>query len=285
MTNAHVVDGQPSITVRVRNADEYDAVLLGGDRVVDIAVLSVCCSDSFDEVPLWEGLKITNPVPWSDNANSAWVGDPLVVVGYPEGSFNLVAASGEILTTIETASGMRVVHDASAEPGSSGSPVLSPDGRLMGVHFAGSVWGEENSFLVPFEEAEYWASRWVPRDDPPGPADAAVPAYRGDVLIRFINDEDLLLVAAASKTYVQNGALLIDRGHGSLSNRGVMNDSQTFYDMGWMTFLSPHTDLQADDFSVRVIVVNDGAVRSVPLQCNRSEASDDSASLFECSAP
>ena len=143
MTNAHVVDVHSSITVRVRNAEEYDAVFLGGDTLVDISVLSMCCSDSFEQIPLGEGLTVTNPVPWSDNAGTAWVGDPLVVVGYPRGSYDLVATSGKIHTYLDTASGRLVVHDAIAEPGNSGSPILSPEGRLMGVHTAGSVWGEE----------------------------------------------------------------------------------------------------------------------------------------------
>ena len=199
ITNAHVVAGQSSITVRVRNAEEYDAVLLGGDRIVDIAVLSVCCSDSFDEIPLEDGLRITNPVPWSDNANSAWTGDPLVVVGYPRGSYDLVATSGKIHTTIDTASGMRIVHDAAAEPGSSGSPILSPEGRLMGVHFAGSAYGGEYSFVVPFDEAAYWSSLWLPRTDP---ADAVVPIHRDDVTIRFTNKGIALLAAAASSVFV-----------------------------------------------------------------------------------
>ena len=231
MTNAHVVDGQPSITVRVRNAEEYDGVLLGRDRIVDIAVLSVCCSDSFEEVSLWEGLKITNPVPWSDNTNSAWTGDPLVVVGYPRGSYDLVATSGKIHTTIETASGTRVVHDAAAEPGSSGSPVLSPDGRLMGVHFAGSIWGEENSFFVPFDEAEYYSSQWLPRTDP---ATAIVPAHQADLTIRFTNKGTDLLAAAASRVHVPSRAFYVELVPDALGyvwyffNQGAMGESEGF---------------------------------------------------------
>ena len=284
MTNAHVVSAQSSITVRVRNAEEYEAVFIGGDHIVDIAVLSVCCSDSFEGIPLGEGLRITNPVPWSDNANSAWVGDPLVVVGYPLGSYDLVATSGKIHTILDTASGTRIVHDAAAEPGNSGSPILSPEGRLMGVHFAGSIWGEKYSFVVPYDEAAYWSSRWVPLDDPPDPTDAAVPAYQGDVIIRFINNEDLLLVAAASKAYVQNGALLIDKGYGQLSNHGAMSDRQVFYNMGWVDAGS-HEDLRADSLSVKLVTVTDGVIGSVPLECERSPLSDDWSSLFACRKP
>ena len=283
MTNAHVLSQSP-ITVRVRNAEEYEAVFLGSDSIVDIAVVSICCSDSFEEIPLEDGLKITNPVPWSDNTDSAWTGDPLVVVGYPRGSYDLVASSGKIHTILDTASGTRVVHDAAAEPGNSGSPILSPDGRLMGVHFAGSIWGDTYSFVVPFDEAAYWASRWTPRADPPDPRDAAVPAYQGDVIIRFINGNEGLLLAAASKAYVQNGALLVEIGYGHLSNLGAMVDRQIFYDMGWLTADS-HENLRADSFSVRLVTVTDGTIGSVPLECKRSTLSDERASLFACSKP
>ena len=207
MTNAHVVADQLSITVRVRNAEEHDAVLLGGDQIVDIAVLSVCCSDSFEEIPLEEGLRITEPAPWSDNANTAWVGDPLVVVGYPRGSYDLVANSGKIHTTINTTSGMRIVHDAVAEPGNSGSPILSPEGRLMGVHFAGSIHGDEYSFVVPFDEAAYWSSLWLPRTDP---AEAVVPVHQGDVTIKFTNKGIALLAAAASSIFVPDRGFEIE---------------------------------------------------------------------------
>ena len=281
MTNAHVVDGQPSITVRVRNADEYDAVLLGGDHIVDIAVLSVCCSDSFEEVPLWEGLKITNLVPWSDNTDSAWTGDPLVVVGYPRGSYDLVATSGEIQTTIETRAGLRVVHDAIAEPGSSGSPVLSPDGRLMGVHFAGSIWGEENSFFVPFDEAEYYSAQWLPRTDP---AAAVVPVHQADVTIRFTNKGTALLAAAASRVHVPDRTLEIEMVPDesgwtwTMYNRGAMNDSQMFYNLVNSAPKWNHIDVRADSFTASLS-------EDVFLECERSPLSDDWASLFTCRNP
>ena len=281
MTNAHVVDGQSSITVRVRNADEYDAVLLGGDRIVDIAVLSVCCSDSFEEVSLWEGLKITNPVPWSDNTNTAWTGDPLVVVGYPRGSYDLVATSGEIQTTIETGAGLRVVHDAPAEPGSSGSPVLSPDGRLMGVHFAGSIWGEENSFFVPFDEAEYYSAQWLPRSDP---AAAAVPAHQADVTIRFTNKGTTLLAAVASSTPVPDRAFEIEMvpdaaGYvWTMFNHGAMDNGEEFHKLLNYAPNWNHEDLQADSFAASLS-------EGVFLECERSPLSNDWASIFTCRNP
>ena len=255
MTNAHVVAAQSSITVRVRNAEEYDAVFLGGDRIVDIAVLSMCCSDSFEEIPLGEGLKITNPVPWSDNANSAWVGDPLVVVGYPRGGYDLVASSGKIHTTINTTSGMRVVHDAVAEPGNSGSPILSPEGRLMGVHFAGSIHGEKYSFVVPFDEAAYWSSQWLPRTNP---ADAALPAHQGDVTIRFTNKGNALLAAAASSVYVPDRALEIEMVPDSagwtwtMYNVGAISESQEFYNLINSAPKWKHEDVHADSFVARL---------------------------------
>ena len=288
MTNAHVVSAQPSITVRVQNAEEYDAVFLGGDPTVDIAVLSVCCSDSFEEMPLGEGLKIANPVPWSDNSNNAWVGDPLVVVGYPLGSYDLVARSGEILTTINTTSGMRVIHNANAEPGNSGSPVLSPEGRLMGVHFAGSIWGEENSFMVPFEEVEYWSSLWLPGTDP---TDAAVSADQGDVTIRFTNKGIALLAAAASSVYVSDRAFEIEMVPDSsgytwtMFNREEMSDSQVFYELISYAPNWRHEDVHLDSFVARLSAEPDGASTGVQLKCERSALSDEWASLFACRRP
>ena len=288
MTNAHVVDVQSSITVRVRNAEEYDAVFLGGDHIVDIAVLSVCCSDSFEEIPLGEGLKITNPVPWSDNANSAWVGDPLVVVGYPRGSYDLVASSGKIHTTINTTSGMRVVHDAVAEPGNSGSPILSPEGRLMGVHFAGSIHGEKYSFVVPFDEAAYWSSQWLPRTNS---TDAAVPVHQGVVSIRFTNKGLDLLAAAASSVYVPDRALEIEMVPDSagwtwtMYNVGAISESQEFYKLINSAPKWKHEDVHADSFVARLSAEPDGASDGVQLECERSVLSDEWSTTFTCGRP
>ena len=284
MTNAHVVAAQSSITVRVRNAEEYDAVLLGGDSMVDIAVLSMCCSDSFAEIPLEEGLKITNPVPWSDNADSAWVGDLLVVVGYPLGSYDLVASSGKIHTT----SGMRVVHDAVAEPGNSGSPILSPEGRLMGVHFAGSAWGEKYSFVVPFDEAAYWSSQWLPGTDP---ADAAVPVHHGVVTIRFTNKGLALLAAAASSVHVPDRAFEIEMvpdfaGYTwTMYNRGAMSENEVFYNLINYAPKWKHEDVRADSFAARLSTEPDGVSDGVHLECERSALSDEWSTIFACSRP
>ena len=255
MTNAHVVADQSSITVRVRNAEEYDAVLLGGNRIVDIAVLSVCCSDSFEEIPLEDGLRITDPVPWSDNANTAWVGDPLVVVGYPLGSYDLVFSSGKIYTMLDTASGTRIVHDAVAEPGNSGSPILSPEGRLMGVHFAGSAYGDEYSFVVPFDEAAYWSSLWLPRTDP---ADAVVPIHQDDVTIRFTNKGIALLAAAASSVFVPDRGFEIEMAPDSsgyvwtMFNNDAMREDQVFYNLVNSAPNWKHEDVGVDSFEARL---------------------------------
>ena len=216
------------------------------------------------------------------------MGDSLVVVGYPLGGYDLVATSGEILTTINTTSGMRVVHDAIAEPGNSGSPVLSPDSRPMGVHFAGSIWGEENSFMVPFEEAEYWSSQWLPGTDP---ADAAVPIHQSDVTIKFTNKGDALLAAAASRVYVPDRAFEIEMVPDSsgwtwtMYNRGEMSESQVFYNLINSAPKWKHEDVQADSFVARLSAEPDGASDGVQLECERSALSDDWGTLFACSRP
>lgn len=255
MTNAHVVAAQPSITVRVRNAEEYDAVLLGGDQIVDIAVLSVCCSDSFEHIPLGEGLRTDDPAPWSDNTNIASAGAELVVVGYPRGSYELVATTGKIRIWIDTGAGRKVIHDADTEPGSSGSPILSPDGRLMGVHYAGSIQDEEDSYMVPFEEAAYWSSQWVPGSDP---ADAAVPVHQGDVTIRFANKGTYLLAAAASRGFVPDRGFEIEMAPDSsgsvwtMFNNDAMSEDQGFYNLVNAAPNWKHEDVSVDSFVARL---------------------------------
>ena len=287
MTNAHVVDGPSRITVRVQNAEEYDAVLLGRDPLVDLAILSMCCSDSFEHIPLGDGLRTDDPAPWSDNTNIASAGADLVVVGYPLGSYELVATTGKIRTWIDTAEGRKVIHDADTEPGNSGSPILSPDGRLMGVHFAGSIQGEEYSYMVPFEEAEYWSSQWLPGSDPAG---AAVPDYQGDVAIRFTSSGTSLLAAASSFRDVPKRTFWIEMEPDTSGwewyffNHEVIVAEQGFFGLANFASNWKHEDVNVDSFAA-LLGADDEGNGGVQLDCVRSSASDDWSTIFTCSRP
>jgi S1-C subfamily serine protease len=69
-------------------------------------------------------------------------GTPVWVAGYPEGD-HLTVTSGEVLNTLSGSpyglSGPVLAISAPVQPGSSGSPLLDADGKVVGVVFARDV--------------------------------------------------------------------------------------------------------------------------------------------------
>lgn len=131
MTNAHVVAGvaQPSVTVR---GDTYDATVVYYDPSMDVAVLRV------------PGLTARALAFEPDAAQ----GQSAAVLGFPEnGPFDARAArirseqrlrSPDIYGTTQV---VREVHALRAlvRSGNSGGPVISEQGRVIGVVFAASL--------------------------------------------------------------------------------------------------------------------------------------------------
>ena len=123
-TNYHVVEEADSLEVTVRNANSYEALLLGWDADRDVAVLAICCSEDFAALS-WE------------EASPA-VGAQVVAVGYPDGgSANRVTATiGEVAEgdSLSELHGY-IRHTAPLNPGNSGGPLFSmPDAKVLGIN-------------------------------------------------------------------------------------------------------------------------------------------------------
>ena len=125
MTASHAGDDPTEdIIVRVHDEDYYVGTLLRRDPVRDLAVVTICCGD-FTAAEFGS----------SDDIN---VGDDLIVVGYPYG-FNLVgpASATKGIVSAKPFSFVRdrlaVQTDAALNPGYSGSPFMSLDGRVVAI--------------------------------------------------------------------------------------------------------------------------------------------------------
>jgi putative serine protease PepD len=128
VTNAHVVDGAESITVRFANGDEVEATLVGKDDSTDLAVLEV-------DVPASQ----LEPLELGSSA-AVEVGDAVVAIGSPfgyEGSVTagIVSALGR---TIDAPNGFAISGalqtDAAINHGNSGGPLLDSTGKVIGVN-------------------------------------------------------------------------------------------------------------------------------------------------------
>ena len=123
VTNHHVVDSVAEVTVTVNDSTEYRGTVLGTDPVRDLAVVRICCG-AFRTLSF-------------GSASGLEPGDEVVAIGYALG------LSGEASITRGIVSAMRYVNslrsdviqtDAAFNPGNSGGPMLTMDGRIVGIN-------------------------------------------------------------------------------------------------------------------------------------------------------
>ena len=140
VTNEHVIAGASSVQVRVRDSVTYQATMLGWDAGRDLAVLSICC-DTFQAVPFTENYEINT-------------GIEVLVIGYPDGRVQGDATvTRGIISAIGTheyySYGNIIQTDAAMNPGNSGGPVFSLDGKVVGIATLGYDDREALGFAIP----------------------------------------------------------------------------------------------------------------------------------------
>jgi len=128
LTNAHVVDGASSVTVKFGDGDALPAKVLGVDNSTDIAVLSVDPS------------KVdANPLPLGDSS-TVHVGDGAIAIGNPYGLDRTVTSGiiSALQRQISAPNGFTISDviqtDAAINPGNSGGPLIDADGRVIGIN-------------------------------------------------------------------------------------------------------------------------------------------------------
>ena len=131
VTNAHVVEGADSVTVRFKeDGKEVDAEVQGVDTSTDVAVLKVDPSDVDGDL---------TPLPLGDSSR-VQVGDPVIAIGNPFG-FSRTVTTGivsglqrEIIAPNGFTIPDVIQTDASINPGNSGGPLLDANGRVIGIN-------------------------------------------------------------------------------------------------------------------------------------------------------
>lgn len=124
LTNNHVINGANSVKVRLRDATEYDATIVGSDSDNDIALLKVNAT----------GLS---PATFGDS-NSLAVGDYVVAIGNPLGELGGTVTDGIISAlarkvTIEDTQMTLLQTNAQVNPGNSGGGLFNANGELVGI--------------------------------------------------------------------------------------------------------------------------------------------------------
>ncbi len=151
ITNNHVITGDSNevadtVTVRLKNGDEYEAKVIGNDAESDIALLKVEA----------ENLKAAIV----GNSDNLVVGESIVAVGNPLGELGgtvtcgIVSATGRTINVDGTEMNL-IQIDAAVNPGNSGGGLFNMKGELVGIVNAKSTGeGVEGlGFAIPVNEA------------------------------------------------------------------------------------------------------------------------------------
>ena len=156
VTSWHGVQGAQSITTSTVTGHRAAASVVAADADVDLALLAV------------DGLVHSVPVTWG-NSEAVPLGSQLVAMGYgatltsegPSCAVNPTVTTGLLSNRIDLPGGNYLQTDAALNPGSSGGPVATLDGNVVGIT-VGSLSGLQNTnFLIPSERAEPVITAWL----------------------------------------------------------------------------------------------------------------------------
>ena len=123
ITNYHVVEGQGQVDVTVSDTATYRGTVLGVDSVRDLAVVRICCG-SFRKLTF-------------GNASDLDPGAEVINIGYAMGLQGSATITKGIVSAVRYDSRREawvIQTDAPINPGNSGGPMLSPDGKVLGIN-------------------------------------------------------------------------------------------------------------------------------------------------------
>ena len=133
VTNSHVVEDASEIIVSSVNGETYEAIIVGLDKLTDIALIKIESIDDF-------------PYAYLGNSDNLIVGEWVVALGNPLGLFDI---SNQPTATIGIVSGMgldfgqkesgkvyqnMLQTDASINSGNSGGPLINVLGDVIGIN-------------------------------------------------------------------------------------------------------------------------------------------------------
>lgn len=147
VTNNHVIENSDNITVRLKNGESYDAVLIGTDSKTDVAVIKIDAA----------GLSAAA----LGDSDALSVGEDAVAIGNPLGELGGTVTNGiisaldrEINLDGETMNLLQT--NAAINPGNSGGGLFNSKGELIGIVVAKS--GGNNieglGFAIPINDVK-----------------------------------------------------------------------------------------------------------------------------------
>ncbi|NQV13075.1 MAG: trypsin-like peptidase domain-containing protein [Parcubacteria group bacterium] len=153
LTNRHVVsDTSASYTVIDNNDKEYEAQVMAIDPTNDIALLKIDTNDL--------------PTVELGDSSSLKIGQTVIAIGYTLGEYHNTVTKGVVsglgrAITAGSYSGQSterleniIQTDAAINSGNSGGPLLTLDGKVIGINTAVDFSGQSVGFAIPINDAK-----------------------------------------------------------------------------------------------------------------------------------